>query len=256
MHNFIVEDIVIYLKEKESRLYTIKKIYNDRCVICGLTHRIIRDVNINEINKASKELIKNADEGFKKYRNKLINTLERSKNNFILGKILHIDGDEKYLNKCLELYNQLGVYAYGVQIDEVDIYKKIEHFLFEVNPDIVVITGHDFFDGEDVKDLSNYKNTNNFIKAIKCIRKTNQRCCIVAGACQSNFEALIANGADFASSPGRINIHVYDPAVIAIKVATTSFRQIVSVDNIYKYIENGSKAFGGVQTTGKMKMLL
>ena len=50
---------------------------------------------------------------------------------------------------------------------------------------------------------------------------------MIAGACQSNFEALIASGADIASSPKRINVHTFDPAVIAIKVATTSFLKTI-----------------------------
>jgi transcriptional antiterminator NusG len=79
---------------------------------------------------------------------------------------------------------------------------------------------------------------------------------VVAGACQSNFEALIASGANFASSPKRINIHTYDPAVIAVKVATTDFKKSVSMNNIERLIENGLDAFGGVDTLGKMRGLL
>ena len=91
---------------------------------------------------------------------------------------------------------------------------------------------------------------------MKEVRKYNQSCCIIAGACQSNFEALIASGADFASSPDRINIHVYDPAIIAIKAATTSFRQLIDFESICKYIEKGKSAFSGIQTFGKMKLIL
>ena len=256
MHSFNVNDIVIYRKEVENNLYLIKSIFQSRCIIQGVNYRIIRDVNIEDIEKASDDDIKLHLEKDNKYCNRIVNLLERNRENYLLGKILHIDGDEKYLQKCLELYDKIGVYAYGVKLDEENIYQEIKKYLYEINPDIIVITGHDYLNGDDIKDLNNYKNTKHFIKAIKEIRKTNQVCCIIAGACQSNFEALIASGADFASSPERINIHVYDPAIIAIKVATTSFRQIVDVGNIYKYIENGRKAFGGVQTTGKMKLLI
>ena len=70
------------------------------------------------------------------------------------------------------------------------------------------------------------------------------------------FESLIANGANFASSPKRIHIHTYDPAVIAIKCATTSYLQNVDFNQILKYIENGKDAVGGIETKGKMKLLL
>lgn len=260
MHKFTVNDIVTYKKDKDKKnnLYTIiliKEDYNT-CIIQGIFYRIILEVNSDDLELASLELIDINKELDNKYRKQIINSLERNRNNFLLGKILHIDGDDKYLHKCLKLYDEIGVYAYGVKLSEESVASEVTKYLYEINPDIVVITGHDFLKGEDLKDLNSYKNTIHFINAVKEIRKSNQTCCIIAGACQSNFEALIASGADFASSPGRINIHIYDPAIIAIKVATTSFRQLVDINNIYKYIENGRKAFGGLQTTGKMRLIL
>lgn len=256
MHNFIVGDIVKYKLDKENNLYVIEKINNDKCIINGVNYRIILDVDVKDIEKASNEALENVEKKEKIYRNKIVNVFERNKDNYLLGKILHIDGDEKYLKKCLELYDELGIYAYGVRFDEKDIHTNILQYLYEINPEIIVITGHDFYNGEGLKDLNSYKNTKHFIKAIKEVRKFNQNCCIIAGACQSNFEALIASGADFASSPDRINIHVYDPAVIAIKAATTSFRQLIDFDSVCKYIEKGKSAFNGVQTFGKMKLIL
>ena len=75
------------------------------------------------------------------------------------------------------------------------------------------------------------------------------------GACQSNFEALIANGANFASSPKRINVHIYDPAIIAIKVSTTAYNKIVNFDSLSNVIENLNDAYGGIETMGKMRIL-
>ena len=61
-----------------------------------------------------------------------------------------------------------------------------------------------------VINLDNYKNTSNFIDAVKMARnyeKDQDKLIIIAGACQSNYEELIKAGATFASSPKRINIH-------------------------------------------------
>ena len=122
--------------------------------------------------------------------------------------------------------------------------------------DVIVITGHDLFNNGDVKEIENYTNSKYYIETVKEIRKRDKSVVIIAGACQSNFEALIASGANFASSPARINIHTFDPAVIAIRVATTSFLRVVELDDILKYIENGKRAFNGVETLGKMRLLL
>ena len=106
--------------------------------------------------------------------------------------------------------------------------------------------------------LNNYENTNKYIKALRIIRQrfNSDSVIVIAGACCSHFEALIANGANFASSPKRIHIHTYDPAVIAIKCATTSCNQTIDFNNLIKYIENGKDAYGGIETKGKMKLLL
>ena len=78
---------------------------------------------------------------------------------------------------------------------------------------------------------------------------------IIAGACESHFEYLIGQGANFASSPARINIHTYDPAVTAIKVASTPVNKMVEYQGVIKYIEGGSDAIGGIETYGKMKII-
>ena len=49
---------------------------------------------------------------------------------------------------------------------------------------------------------------------------------------------MIGSGANIASSPKRLNTHTYDPAIAAIKVATTPYDARVDFKYIYKYIEN------------------
>ena len=134
--------------------------------------------------------------------------------------------------------------------------KVIEKIILEITPDIIVFTGHDQYYGENIKDLDNYENSKYFIKAIRVVRKHFLDVVIIAGACSSHFEALIGSGANFASSPKRVNTHTYDPAICAIKVATTPYDQRVDFRNIYKYIENGKDAIGGIETNGKMKLLM
>ena len=208
------------------------------------------------LRKATDEEITKEEQKSHKYALKVQSLRSRQERTYIIGKVLHIDGDNMYLNKCLELYKETGVYAFGLKVDEEYMYKEVVKYVLEVNPDVVVLTGHDLFNNGDMKNLDNYTNSKYFSKAIKEIRKVNKDVIIVAGACQSNFEALIASGADFASSPKRINIHTFDPVVIAIKAATTSFTKIIKLEDVYKYIENDRKAFGGLETFGKMRLMI
>ena len=81
--------------------------------------------------------------------------------------------------------------------------------------------------------------------------KSQEKLFIVAGACQSNYEALIASGANFASSPSRDNIHLLDPIIIAVIMATTSVKDYV--DPKYVVEQTISKALGGIETKGKAR---
>lgn len=254
----VVQDIVIYIKDKEPILYYIKDIDNEFAYIVGKYYRLMRTVRLDEVRLATNAEIEAEERLADVYYINLSKGSKREKKRYILGRVLHIDGDKSYLDKCLELYKKMGIKAEGVCVDEKEMSKVIDKYLDMLNPDIVVITGHDVYNEKGLKELKNYANTSNFIEAIKRVRnkKSSYSCCVIAGACQSNFEALIASGADFASSPKRINIHTFDPAVIAIKVATTSFLRMVNLDEALKYIENGRNAFGGIESFGKMRLML
>jgi len=253
-----VSDLVIVNTDPQKIIYVVEKIEPSKVYISGLHYRIRKIVTPDEVVIASFQQVENEKKNTETYFQNITNIRKRRNKNYLLGKVLHIDGDKKYLNKCTELYKSIGIFSNGIMIKEDVIYKKIQYLILELSPDIVVITGHDVYNQQGIKNLNNYSNTYNFIKAIRKIReiKSKTDLTVIAGACQSHFEALIANGSDFASSPKRINIHTFDPAVIAIKVATTSFSKIVNLNEALRYIDKGPEAFGGVETYGKMRLFL
>ena len=151
-----------------------------------------------------------------------IKTINMDRDNYfyIPGRILHIDGDDDYLDRCMNFYKSMGIQANGITIREDLIASKIRSLIDDFRPDIIVITGHDayFSKKNNINDIHNYQNSLHFINAIKEVRryeKNQDKLIIVAGACQSNYEELIRSGANFASSPKRINIHALDPAIVA-----------------------------------------
>lgn len=129
--------------------------------------------------------------------------------------------------------------------------------LNEYKPDIVIITGHDayFKKKGGIKDNNNYKNTKNFIKAVKAARnyeKSHEKLVIIAGACQSNYEELIKAGANFASSPKRVNIHALDPAIIAVNIALTERNREIDLKMILDKTKYGKDGMGGIIGNGLM----
>ncbi len=225
-----IKDNIYYLKGALVRLYADSTL--DDLVISSKPEDIDIDLERNNANKK--------DEYF-----------------YLPGKILHIDGDDEYLDKCLRYYKKNGLYAIGKKIKEEDIKDQIGTLLKEYNPDIVIITGHDaYYKKKGNKDnIKNYKNSLNFVNAIKVARKyekSHEKLIIIAGACQSDYEALIKSGANFASSPKRVNIHALDPAIIASSIATTKRSEQIDLIKLLNKTKYGTDGMGGIISNGVM----
>ena len=151
----------------------------------------------------------------------------------------------------------MGIKANGITLSEKSVSSKIVNLIKEYRPDIVVVTGHDayFSKKHDENDLNNYENSSNFISAIKEARKyekSQDKLIIIAGACQSNYEKLIQAGANFASSPKRINIHALDPAIVATSLSFADKNNNIDLINILEKTKYGVEGMGGIITKGTM----
>ncbi|MEK8133030.1 sporulation peptidase YabG [Paenibacillus filicis] len=176
------------------------------------------------------------------------------------GKVLHLDGDPNYLRKCMNLYGELRVPAEGYYVAEPNMTDAVRRLLPQVRPDIVVITGHDGLlknrVNGDISQLSSYKNSHNFVQAVQAARqfeKNRDNLTVIAGACQSHFEALLQAGANFASSPSRVLIHALDPLCIAVKVAYTPIRDTVDILDVINLTHSGLEGMGGIESRGNYR---
>lgn len=225
-----IDNNVVYLKGVDFRLHADALI--DDLVICEM----------KECN--DKEIIEN---------NLRELCLDRDNYFYIPGKIFHIDGDKEYLDRCMNFYESLGIKANGISLSENSIHKKIIELVDEYRPDIVVITGHDALIRKG--NVSQYENSDNFALAIKEVRKfekSQDKLIVIAGACQSNYELLIKSGANFASSPKKINIHALDPAIIASSLAMSDKNKSIDLIKIIEKTKYGSDGMGGIITNGTM----
>ncbi|GAA4870082.1 sporulation peptidase YabG [Paenibacillus vulneris] len=176
------------------------------------------------------------------------------------GKVLHLDGDPMYLRKCMNLYGELRVPAEGYYVPEPQMADAMYRLLPQVKPDIVVVTGHDGIlkhrRNGDVTHLSNYKNSYHFVNAVKIARqyeKNKDTLTVIAGACQSHFEAIMQAGANYASSPARVLIHALDPLCVAVKVAYTPIRDTVNIVDVIGLTHSGLEGLGGVESRGSYR---
>ena len=181
-------------------------------------------------------------------------------NNFFQmpGRVLHLDGDPLYLKKCLRLYETIGIPVTGVHCNEKEMVNEIGGLIDYYRPDILVITGHDAYSkskGEKT-DINAYRHSKDFVLTVKEARKrvpSLDQLVIFAGACQSHFESLIQAGANFASSPSRVNIHALDPVYIVAKVSFTPFMETVNVWDVLRNTLTGEKGLGGIETRGILR---
>jgi spore coat assemly protein len=176
----------------------------------------------------------------------------------IPGRVLHLDGDPLYLKKCLNLYETIGIPVTGIHCNEKEMPKKIGGLIDYYRPDILVITGHDAYSkskGEKT-DINAYRHSKDFVLTVKEARKKTpnlDQLVIFAGACQSHFESLIQAGANFASSPSRVNIHALDPVYIVAKISFTPFMETINVWDVLRNTLTGEKGLGGIETRGILR---
>lgn len=252
--NFQVGDLVSRISHNHDIIFKISSISGNTIILQGVNVRLCADAFSNDLVKVN-EFIENDDEIIQRNAKEL--SIDRSHYFYIPGKILHIDGDDDYLNRCMHFYDSLGIKANGITLHESVIASKIGSLLRNYRPDIVVITGHDAYNSKknDKSDIHNYENTHHFIRAIKEARKyerNQDKLIIIAGACQSNYEELIRAGANFASSPKRINIHALDPAIIASSLAFSDKNQSIDLIQVIEKTKYGSDGVGGIITSGTM----
>lgn len=265
---FTVGDYVVRLSYKRDILFRITYISpNQMARLKGVSFRVVADAPLADLELA---------EGMR-YTSKednVMNTIENTVQTIIkkradeqkgknptfqkTGTVLHIDGDAFYLNLCLKYYKMLDIPAIGEHVAEAEQPKKIKYFIEKYNPDILVLTGHDALNKnhKSLYDINEYRNSSYFVEAVKkarAIKPSMADLVIFAGACQSYFEEILAAGADFAASPGRVLIHALDPVFIVERIAQCPFYKVLPIDEALEYTITKFKGLGGYEILGKCR---
>lgn len=242
-------DIVTRISHNKDIIFKVLKIEKNIAYLKGTDVRLYADAPIEDL-----EITENREE-----ETPIVDLISHDRDEYFYlpGKILHIDGDQDYLDKSLSFYKSAGVLAIGKRVPESEMPLKIESLLNDIKPDILVITGHDAFYGKLAtnSDLSKYKNSKYFVKSVQKARdyeKSHEKLVIIAGACQSDYEDIIKSGANFASSPKRVNIHALDPAIIAVNIALTDKNKKMDIKELLSKTKYGKNGIGGLVGNGMM----
>ncbi len=254
--DFEIGDLVTRKSHNNDIVFQIVNIDDDIYFLRGQNVRLIADSPKDDLVHFDSKKEDSEEKDFLE-RIKPESTLDRNDYFYLPGKVLHIDADEEYLKRCLKYYEDMNIWAIGICEKESIVPNRIRDLLEEYNPNILVITGHDAYykKSGNINDINAYKNSKNFISSIKEARKyekSHEKLIIVAGACQSDYEELIKAGANFASSPKRINIHALDPAIVASKVSLSEITKDIDLKGILETTKYGKDGIGGIITKGTM----
>ena len=268
-------DIVARKSNNLDILFSVERIIkssNGRkiAILKGITIRIVVDAYLEDLvildNKILNDSLRSLDikiedrinTFLKKGKNKL-QEKERNFESVKTGKILHLDGDRLYSEKSARYYRKMGLNAVVKNVAENKQPLIVKDYINKYNPDILILTGHDGMikTGTKYADISNYRNSKYFAQGVVEARKicpSSIRLAIFAGACQSFFEAIMASGANFASSPGRILIDFMDPLIVAEKIAITNRNKFVTIKDIERELREGKKSIDGSGVMGKKSL--
>jgi spore coat assembly protein len=261
-------DLVVRKSYGGDVLFKIQELYSQQALLKGMDYRLLADSPTYDLSlvQADSYIVdpaiglktREAMRSIIQYRKKREQESSNASSYFeVPGKVLHLDGDPLYLRKSMHLYDELRVPAEGFYVTESNMSEALIQLLPQKKPDILVITGHDGIlkdtVNSDLHKLQSYKNSHNFVKAVKAAREYERNLdslVIIAGACQSYYEALLQAGANFASSPARVLIHALDPLYIAAKISYTSIRDTVQIKDIIQHTMSGLEGLGGMETRG------
>jgi spore coat assembly protein len=274
-------DLVVRKSYGEDVLFKINDLNDKKAVLKGIEVRLIADSPVNDLRvihdpdaldysmrfqdkiaHSARTITQFRQEQIEKNQLQLSKKVPNASHSYfeMPGKVLHLDGDPEYLRKSMSLYGELRVPAEGHYVTEENMPEALYRLLPQVRPNILVITGHDGLlkhRRHEKNDLNSYKNSYNFVRAIRIARQYERNLdalTIVGGACQSHFEALLQAGANFASSPGRVLIHALDPVYIAAKVSYTSVSEMVNMFDVIDHTVSGLQGLGGVESKGSYRI--
>jgi spore coat assembly protein len=258
-------DFVVRISYGKDVIFRIQEWKGRQAILKGVQFRLLADAPLDDLEAAMEPIGEEEMRGFSLLKQSRLrpNGGKPTAEPFfeVPGTVLHLDGDHSYLKKSIDLYNELHIPAEGYHLRESEMAEALQQLLPQVQPDIVVITGHDGilkhrFNG-DKQNIQNYKNSMHFVQAVRVCRayeRNRDAMTVIAGACQSHFEALLQAGANFASSPSRILIHALDPVYIAAKSAFTPLRDTVNIYDVITHTISGLKGLGGIETRGNFRM--
>ena len=110
---FFINDYVTRKSYNNDIVFKVVSIENKKALLKGVNVRLLADATLDDLKIV--EQTRTVDD--KLY-------LPIKKNEYLNGRILHIDGDIEYLKRSMKLYEKYNVPAIGYKIEEKEMPSK------------------------------------------------------------------------------------------------------------------------------------
>ena len=104
---FNIGDIVTRNSYQNDTFFVITRIEGNVAYLKGINLRLYADSDINDLVKVNNNDIVDDDRITSRITDLL--SLDRNEFFYLPGKVLHIDGDEDYLKRCMNFYKKLNI---------------------------------------------------------------------------------------------------------------------------------------------------
>ena len=118
--NIKVGDYVTRNSYNNDTVFKVIKLKDGIVYLKGAEVRLIADAYLDDL-EIVEDVIEDDDIDELEVKDEL---LERGEYFYLPAKVLHIDGDSEYLNRCLKFYKRNGIMAIGKKINEKNIYNE------------------------------------------------------------------------------------------------------------------------------------
>ena len=123
---FNIGDYVTRNSYNNDMVFKIKDIDGDVAILEGFNVRLIADAFVADLKICKdcfQEITKDDRNLFAKMNDCL--ELERDYYFYLPGKVLHIDADKDYLDRCIKFYKDMNIVCYGVVSSEDKVHLKL-----------------------------------------------------------------------------------------------------------------------------------
>ena len=142
-------DNVGRISHGEDIIFEVKSIIRQKdgkkiAILKGITERIEVDSDVEDLVLVEKESVKKSlrdlDLKIEKILKDKKTIRETRSDEFITGKILHLDGDRRYSEKSLRYYQKIGLTAIVKNVPEYRQPNVVYNLLDYYKPDILIVT--------------------------------------------------------------------------------------------------------------------